>query len=47
MNRPTLNDVEGAAARIEGRVRRTPMLAPAPVREPLGGGEFETHLKLE
>ena len=36
MNRPTLNDVEAAAARIEGRVR-----------EPFGGGEFETHLKLE
>lgn len=47
MSAVTLEDVRAAAARIEGRVRRTPMLAPGPVREPLGDGAFEAWLKLE
>lgn len=47
MSTVTLADVEAAAQRIEGRVRRTPMLAPGPVREALGDGGFETWLKLE
>jgi threonine dehydratase len=40
----TLRDVEAAAARIAGKVRRTPLLRPAPCRAPLPPGLV---LKLE
>jgi threonine dehydratase len=47
MSTLSLADIEAAAGRIEGRIRRTPMLAPGPLRQPLGDGAFETWLKLE
>lgn len=50
MNEPpgatvTLRDIEAAAARIEGRVRRTPMIAAAPMKTPACAGALS--LKLE
>jgi threonine dehydratase len=42
----TLSDIEGARARIAGRVRRTPLVAAAPVRRPWPG-PTELFLKLE
>ena len=41
-----LDDVRAAARRIRGRVRRTPLLAAAPMRTALGGG-CELVMKLE
>ncbi len=41
----TLADIEAAAARIAGRVRRTPLIAAAPLSQP--PGDFELSLKLE
>jgi threonine dehydratase len=41
-----LQDVRAAAARIGGRVRRTPLIAAAPMQTPLGDG-FELLIKLE
>jgi threonine dehydratase len=42
---PSLADVEAAAARIAGWIRRTPLLHAAPSRQPLAG--IELSLKLE
>jgi threonine dehydratase len=47
LTKPDLKDVQAAAERIAGRVRRTPMMAAAPLREAPGRGDFELHLKLE
>lgn len=46
---PALPDIRGAVARIRGRVRRTPLLDPGPVRTPLwpAGTEAALWLKLE
>ena len=41
----TLSDIEAAAARIAGRVRRTPLIAAAPLAAP--PGDLELFLKLE
>ena len=41
----TLQDIEAAAARIEGRVRRTPMIAAAPMKAPACAADLT--LKLE
>jgi len=41
----TLTDIEAAAARIAGRVRRTPLIAAAPLAKPPGG--LDLFLKLE
>ncbi|MDP6346187.1 MAG: threonine/serine dehydratase [Alphaproteobacteria bacterium] len=46
MSVPTIDDVRAAAARIQGRVRRTPMLAAAPLHAPLPS-EMTLRLKLE
>ena len=45
----TLADIEAAAARIAGRVRRTPLIAAAPLTAPLAPvpGDFDLSLKLE
>jgi len=45
----TLSDIEAAQARIAGRVRRTPLIAAAPLAAPLAQapGDLELSLKLE
>ena len=44
---PALPDIRGAAARIRGRVRRTPLLDPAPVKRPPWPGPAGAHLRLK
>ncbi|WP_455374258.1 pyridoxal-phosphate dependent enzyme, partial [Limibacillus halophilus] len=41
----TLEDIQAAQRRLQGRVRRTPMLAATQAKQPLGEGEL--FLKLE
>ena len=41
----SLGDIEAAAERLAGRVRRTPLIAAAPLADP--PGDFELFLKLE
>ena len=42
-----LDDIRAAAARIHGAVRRTPMIAAAPVHDTVGWPGFDLRLKLE
>jgi len=42
---PSLPEFQAAAERIRGRVRRTPLLSAAPLRDPVVPGELT--LKLE